>query len=199
MYCRKPLELLKQFQQIKIIIIKREPVERLISFFKYYQQQGTISNKLTFDEYIEWQIKCKDDKNRPLYLRSLEHSHVHYIEEFKRTYGQNCIIVEYENLRDRPKETLAALLQALGLNPIQDISNPIQRVNTTRRSRNQKTTKIFRSVRQAVLRNTINIKLARPILKILSKVIQRYIYVDDTKTKLTPSSKTVEIILNEVK
>lgn len=199
LYCQKPLELLNKFQQIKIIIIKREPVERLISFFKYYQQQGTVSTKLTFDEYIEWQIQCKDDQNRPLYLRSLEHSQEHYIEKFQKTYGQNCIIVEYVNLKDRPEETLAALLQKLGLEPMKDTSKPIQHVNTTRRSRNQKTTKIFRTARQAILRHTINAKLARRILKIISKGIQRHIYVDDSHNKITPNSKTIEKILNEVK
>lgn len=199
LYCQKPLELLNEFQKIKIIIIKRDPIERLISFFRYYQQQGIISTKLTFDEYIQWQMECKKDNNRPLYLRSLEHTKEHYIEKFKRVYGPNCIIVKYDNLRDRPEETLTTLLQSLGLSPMQDISKKIKQINKTRKSRNQNTTRIFRRVRQAILRNTINFQFARPILKLLSKLIQRFVYVDDAQNNILPNSKTVEIILNEVK
>ena len=52
-----PKKIKKSLPNAKLLFILREPVSRLISWYKFAKQKAHISEQMSFDEYVEKQLK----------------------------------------------------------------------------------------------------------------------------------------------
>ncbi len=92
---------------VKIIIILREPISRLISFFKYKKSMLELDNKVTLAEYIkqcqavpfEERVKKEND----LYWGIDGGFYSNYLEDWFDVFGESIYITFLDELKKDPK------------------------------------------------------------------------------------------------
>ncbi|UJS18251.1 MAG: sulfotransferase domain-containing protein [Candidatus Jettenia sp.] len=103
-----PQRIYKELGKVKIIIIFREPVSRLFSFYKASKGIMLIPKEMLFDEYVGL---CKDHiemgKSSPiekdtLYRGIKEGFYSNYLEDWYAYFGDSLKIVFFEHLKDNP-------------------------------------------------------------------------------------------------
>jgi hypothetical protein len=96
----------------RIVVILREPVSRLISWYRHSLFQGRLAPGTDFEEWVQAQL----DDTRPAeqigYLeQSLRHgNYSSYVEEYLGVFGRDRVhITWFDALQSSPRETLADL------------------------------------------------------------------------------------------
>ncbi len=96
---------------VKIIIILREPVSRLISFFKYKKSMLELDKKVTLAEYIKQcealPLEERIKKENDLYWGIDGGFYVNYLEDWFNIFGESIYITFLDDLKKDTKEFLA--------------------------------------------------------------------------------------------
>jgi hypothetical protein len=97
-----------QFPNCRFIFILRDPVERIISWYKYSKQIGHLPADSTINDYIKL-LRDTDGINSPQYLRALEQgNYADYLEPYFNLFGKgNCMIVFYKELQNDAEGLMA--------------------------------------------------------------------------------------------
>jgi hypothetical protein len=98
---------------VKIIIILREPVSRLISFFKYKKSMLELDSKISLDEYLRQcealspleRIKQENDT----YWGIEGGFYVNYLEDWSNVFGESIYLTFFDELIDDPKLFLSKM------------------------------------------------------------------------------------------
>jgi len=104
---------------VKVLIILRDPVERLLSFFKYKKSMLEISDSLTLSEYIrlchELPIAEKSRQENDKYWGIEGGYYARYITDWFDSFGENLKIVFFDTLSEDPGLLLECVCQWLEL------------------------------------------------------------------------------------
>ncbi len=92
---------------VKIILIFREPVSRLISFFKYKKSRLELDKNLSFVEYLrqcealspQARVKQENDK----YWGIEGGFYANYLEDWLNVFGKSVYITFFDELQNNPK------------------------------------------------------------------------------------------------
>jgi hypothetical protein len=103
------------------IFLLREPVSRLLSFYRFGQQRNEIAPTMSFDEYVELQ-KANSAAD---FLHTLSHPafcalqhgrYSRYLERFLQLFGRPAIYVAfYEQLQADPDELMMSICRSAGI------------------------------------------------------------------------------------
>ncbi len=105
----------KNLPHSKIVFILRDPIERLISWYRFAQQNNFLDKTVSFEDYIEMQLKTnKKDKQ---YLMALEQGkYSKYLQSYFELFGKEKIfIMKFENLSNNPKKTMQDLSKFINI------------------------------------------------------------------------------------
>lgn len=104
---------------VKILIILKDPVERLLSFYKRKKATLQLDAEITFKQYVE---KCL--AKSPEELSKLEHQlytgislgyYDEYIEPWFNTFGKDLKVVFFDDLVSDPEGFMEGVCQWLGI------------------------------------------------------------------------------------
>ncbi len=100
----------------KFVFILRDPIERLLSWFKFAKLNGIISTNVTLESYIRTQLN-KNIENASQEYRSLEQgNYFPYINEYIKKFGkENILITYYEDLSSDPRDLCEAICNFTGI------------------------------------------------------------------------------------
>lgn len=106
---RKSADAISNFSpDSKVIIVLRDPVERLFSFYKYKQSLGHISGKLKFGDYIGECRKVPADQ--PIWKENYVHwamiggKYAKLLSEWHDVFGERLMVCFFDDMvRDEPK------------------------------------------------------------------------------------------------
>jgi hypothetical protein len=104
----------------KLIFSLRDPINRLISWYKYSLQKGLLHNTVSFENYVAGQINLKtSDRTTPQHLRALEQgNYSKYLDSFYTYFKEEDIfIVQYNMLALNPRHVLEAVSSFIGIDP----------------------------------------------------------------------------------
>jgi hypothetical protein len=89
--------------KVKFVFILREPVSRLISWYRFSKANGLIPNNMTFEDYVNLQRETSIPE-RPQHLRALEQgNYASYLESYIRLFDKQHIYIGwYEQLVSDP-------------------------------------------------------------------------------------------------
>ncbi|VEP16049.1 conserved hypothetical protein [Hyella patelloides LEGE 07179] len=98
---------------VKIIIILREPVSRLISFFKYKKSRLELDKELSLVEYLQQcealtpqeRVKKENDK----YWGIEGGFYANYLEDWLNVFGESVYISFFDELQNNPKLFLSKI------------------------------------------------------------------------------------------
>ncbi len=94
--------------QARMIFILREPVERMVSWYRYARQRGLIPETMTFDDYVDVQVRSDADDSTPIQFRALDQCRYdHYLAGFREAFGDRILELDFGELRDTPGRVMA--------------------------------------------------------------------------------------------
>lgn len=104
---------------LRIVIIFRDPVQRLLSFFKSLKQSLRIPQDTSFEEYVR---ACRSlsstesQTDREWYLEGVEEGrYAKYINPWIDTFGHRVCFLFAEHLHERPRDVLREVFSFFGV------------------------------------------------------------------------------------
>lgn len=104
---------------VKIVLVFRDPVQRLISFFKFQKSRLNIEEKETLEDYVKY---CHSLDEQKVKLQDQNHyygieggKYSDYIEPWLSSFKGNIKILFFEHIKDNPQEVLKELSNWLGV------------------------------------------------------------------------------------
>lgn len=100
-------------ENVKIVLVFRDPVQRLLSFFKFQKSRLSLDEKESLEEYIK---HCKElnkeavqlQKNNPFF--GLEGGkYADYIGPWLQSFKENIHIIFFEDMKENTHQTLIEL------------------------------------------------------------------------------------------
>lgn len=98
-----------------IIFIVRNPIDRLLSWFKFAKQMTLLGDDISFDKYID-QMK-NDSSKKAQHLLALEQGkYCSYINNYIKCFGkENVAVISYDDLTNEPYNTMLSICQKINI------------------------------------------------------------------------------------
>lgn len=102
----------------QMIFILREPVSRLVSWYRFALQLGEIPSSLSLEGFVQAQVRDLESPGyQPDHLRAMEQGrYVKYLQPYMETLGRDRVyVIYYEDLIQFPYQVLKRLCDHAGL------------------------------------------------------------------------------------
>lgn len=108
----------KEIPGVKLVFILRDPVDRLISWYRFAKQNGMVDAKTGFDLFVAQQVIELEEKNAPQHLMALQQGkYSSYLQAYYNGLGrENIHIALFEELRNDPVSFCSNICCFAGLN-----------------------------------------------------------------------------------
>ena len=106
-----PMRLAAALPRSAVVFILREPVARLLSWFRFARQTNRLPAGESFDAYVTRQLEGALPANPPQPLRALEQGrYAGYVRRFRDALGAERVLVTYyEDLATDPRQVMRAI------------------------------------------------------------------------------------------
>src|SRR5882762_395725 len=106
-----PVRLAAALPRAAVVFSLREPVARLVSWFRFARQSNRLPAGESFDEYVTRQFEGALPANPPQQLRALEQGrYAGYVRRFRDVLGAERVLVTYhEDLATDPRQVMRAI------------------------------------------------------------------------------------------
>jgi hypothetical protein len=105
----------------KIVVVLREPVSRLLSYFAFQQARLRIPETMTLDEYLARADALSDDAfhhpDHEVYFGARGGMYADYLPDWTTEFGPDLLVLFFDDLVLRPAETVARAVAFLGVDP----------------------------------------------------------------------------------
>jgi len=104
----------------RVVLILREPISRLVSWFRHSLFQGRLAPGTDFERWVRAQLVDERPDHEVGYLeRSVRHGrYSSYVSEYLETFGQERVhVIWFDDLVAQPRRTLQDLSAVAGLSP----------------------------------------------------------------------------------
>ena len=159
----------------KLVFSLREPISRLISWYRFARQIDKLSQTLSFDAYVESLFAAlnNDKKTVEQHLQTLQQGcYTIYLKHYFDRFGPERIqILFYEELAARPADTMTALCHFAGIDAGFYSDYGFKVTNRTQQMRNSELHRKYRDFRFRLRQWTHN----KPIIHIPLRTIRRTI------------------------
>lgn len=116
LYSDQALNIAELLPNAKIVFILRDPIERLVSWYKFAKQRGLLSNAVTFDEYVHMQMNMTVTPSVPVHLRALEQGRYElYLARFRERMPARVLEIAFTELRNNPLEVMCKICEFVGI------------------------------------------------------------------------------------
>lgn len=121
LYNNAALEIEHLLPNAKIVVIVRDPIERIVSAYYFYKQRGFISGSWSLDEYVDEMAGLDIVKDTPIPMRVLEQCKAHYLERFQQEFGNKLLTIYFKDLRNNPRSVYEQVCCHIGLEPLDHV------------------------------------------------------------------------------
>ena len=173
-----PQRIKESLPDAKMVFLLREPVSRVISWYKYAKQRANIPPEMTLDRYIEKQLQSNhfqlakqqritldqnQDKSIPpsFFLSALEHGcYSGYLRSYFDILGRdNVYVAFYEELCQKPKFVLEEICSFARINPDFYSDYTFQVFNRSETMKNATLHGAYGSLRTSIRKYTHNLPI----------------------------------------
>lgn len=118
MYCRTPIQLAHVMPNSRIVFIVRDPVERVISWYKFGAQLGYFDKTLSFADFVEAQAGQPVSETTPIYMRALDQNRINkYLPAFRDAFGERCLVLDFITIKNDPRAAARRICDFAGVDP----------------------------------------------------------------------------------
>lgn len=194
LYDELPLTLNELLPNSFLIIIERNPIDRMLSCYRYFQQQGRLPLSLSFEDFIDQQIDPTEVNEHNNAFQCLHQCKRSYITKFQKIYGDRCLVFNFDKLKNHPDQIIKECCEKIGL-AHDKINQQFHAHNVSKEVRLPQVTRYFRNARRVISYSLIKFPRIRKFLGYVSKSLQNYLYrTSKPMVKVDISSKTRRII-----
>jgi hypothetical protein len=103
---------------VQLIFILREPISRLISWYRFARKRAEIASQMTFDEYVRAQSNSSDQPpygwKHPAWCALSHGRYSKYLRQYSRVFDSKAIrIFFYEDLQQNPARLVQTMCEIL--------------------------------------------------------------------------------------
>ncbi|MFM8304713.1 MAG: sulfotransferase family protein [Actinomycetota bacterium] len=124
----------------KILVVLREPVARLVSYFTFQQARLRIPGTMTLTEYLARADALTDadfrDPANEVYFGARGGAYADYLPDWTAEFGADVRVLFFEDLVGTPRDTVAAAARFLGVDPARLPGDGLSSENRTTGFRN---------------------------------------------------------------
>lgn len=195
LYNQNALDASEKLPNAKAVVILRDPVERVISAFRFFKQGGRISSDMTLSEYVLFQDQNKVTPQTPVEFRALDHCRTEvYLGRWKAAYGDRLLVLDFEVLKKNPHHCVESVTRFLGLKDVAIDSKSLGVENRTKVARSQSLSRTYNVIRRKLSQKMIMFPAVKKKLKPFSVFLRSFIYKELVDPAPEIDAKTVEII-----
>jgi hypothetical protein len=105
---------------VRLVFILREPISRLLSWYRFARKRGVIPHDMTFDDYVRMQrdnsTRFPRERGHPAFY-ALEHGRYSvYLRTYLKLFGESSVRISfYEDLRRGELEFIVPMCRWLGI------------------------------------------------------------------------------------
>lgn len=108
-------------QNLKIILVLREPVSRLISFFRFKKSMLELQRNITLDEYYHRCLAMTEGEKKlqknDMWWGVDGGIYCNYLKDWLECYEDNIKVIFFDDLKNSPGTVVAELCDWLGIDP----------------------------------------------------------------------------------
>ena len=176
LYCSEARErIATSLPDTKLVFSLREPISRLISWYRFAKQIGKLPQTMSFDAYVELLFDATNchEAAEDQHLQTLQQGcYTIYLEHYFNRFGPKRIhILFYEELAAQPADAMAKLCDFAGIDASFYSNYAFKVTNRTQRMRNSELHQKYRDFRFRLRQWTHN----KPIIHIPLRAIRRTI------------------------
>ncbi len=177
LYCEKACERIAEFlPQAKLVFSLREPISRLISWYRFAKQIGKLPQNLSFDAYVELLFDALDRNtdNEEQHLQSLQQGcYTIYLERYFNRFGPARIhTLFYEELAAQPAVVMENLCNFAGIDADFYSDYAFKVTNRTQKMRNSELHRKYRDLRFRMRQWTYNKPMIHNPLRTIRRTIE---------------------------
>lgn len=124
----------------KVIVVLREPVARLISYFTFQQTRLRIPETMTLAEYLDHADALSDadfhDPDNEVWFGARGGVYADYLPDWADEFGDDLLVLFFDDLVLRPRETVVRAAEFLGVDPARLPAEGLSSENRTTGFRN---------------------------------------------------------------
>lgn len=151
LYSGTAVRIAELLPKARIVFIVRDPVDRMVSWYKYARQRGMIGNGMSFQDYVLEQAGRPPGPATPVHLRALDQCrYENYLQPFRHAFGGRCLIIEFEALKNDPCGTVKKLCAFAGLDGAFYESYSFRAENVSRVARSGSVSRAYNAVRRRI-------------------------------------------------
>ena len=189
LYCPRALERIAEFlPHAKLVFSLREPISRLISWYRFAKQIGKLPQTLSFDAYVKL-LFASLDRNRKggeQYLQTLQQGcYAIYLKPYFKQFGAARIhILFFEDLAAHPSNVLADISHFAGIAAhfYRDYAFKVE--NRTETMKNSELHRKYRAFRFKLRQWTHNKSIIHNPLRVMSRAIEPlYLHLNTRPTE----------------
>lgn len=105
---------------VRLVFILREPISRLVSWYRFARQNRFLTPDVSFDEYVNRQLHCSETSQpSPQHLRALEQGfYSQYLQHWLQVFDRDQIrVVQLETLQQAPRSLMQEICCFIGVEP----------------------------------------------------------------------------------
>lgn len=158
----------------KIIFILRDPVDRLVSWYKFAKQRGVLDCEVGFNEYVTTQFNTGIEKATPLHLRALEQGrYMTYLARFLEKMPDRVLVLHYDILKNNPTEFMRTVCMFAGLDfgCYKDYAYSVE--NKSKKVKSQFVERLYNTLRRGVAYRAAQNKHLLRIFRICNAPLKR--------------------------
>lgn len=176
LYCQEARErIATALPEAKLTFSLREPISRLISWYRFARQIGKLPQTVSFDAYVELLFAAtnRHEKTEAQHLQTLQQGcYANYLEPYFNRFGTERIhILFYEELAAQPADTMAKLCDFAGIDAGFFTDYAFKVTNRTQQMRNSELHRKYRDFRFQLRQWTHN----KPVIHMPLRAIRRTI------------------------
>ena len=181
--------------EARVVIVVRDPLERMVSAFGFLQQRGLLPSKLSFDDWVERQVGLDVAADTPVQWRALDHCRLHkYLPRLEAAWGSRLLVIGFDELVKQPAQMVARICRHAGLREFSGDAPSMSASNRTVTARWPRLGRLYHSARRYLASAALRYPGVRARLRPVSRRVNALLYTRRTVEKPEPKATTVALI-----
>ena len=197
LYCENPLRIATLLPMAKVVVVFREPVARMISAYRFFQQRGLLDPDMSFDQYVLFQAENAVRPDTPVQFRALDHCRLDfYLDRWRSAFGERLLVLDFDDLRERPVELIERGFKFIDLEVDESRQYSLSSENKTFRSRWPMVSRLYYAANREASMLAMRMPFLKHLLAPANRLLKRVIQSKQPVAAVTPSAEARQIILD---
>lgn len=199
LYSKETAELFKQsVNDCKFVFVLRNPVDRIVSWYKFSRQLNLIDASVSIDSYIKNQFENKTDAV-PQHMRAVEQGRYgYYLKAWFDVFGMDSILVcSYDELSTNPKQLMISISRFIKIDASFYEKYDFKIFNKSVNVKDAEQFNKYRTFRRSLRRILKSVPLGKKIKSVLKPVDT--LYMNKSTNDAWNDLKISDIVLKELK